>query len=603
MRNRMTTCAVLVAATLGGCSGGTRSTGAPAPAAQDRFVAVAAGMNHSCALTTQGSVVCWGANGYGELGGNFTSTTPTPPLRVVGDAQFTAVSAGWEQTCGLAKNGDGYCWGIVNAPIPPGHSAVLPGYYVPTRVAQNFRFSAISSGSWHACALTTAGGPWCWGQNGAGQLGGGGPLDGGPTPVTGGLAFTQVSVGHTYSCGLTTQGDAYCWGLGYPGQMVNGVTLRRPTAIRGGQKFKTVSAGQDLTCGLTAEGKAYCWGPDSLRRNGNVNIGGIAAPVSMPAGVSFTSIGVGMLYACASATDGAVYCWRDARFNRLGTAEMLSRDSYKNRPGRDDAGPAAPVRVAGDQHFAAVSAGAYHACGVAVDGAVYCWGDNRDGQLGDGTTTASQSPVRVRDADDAEKVRAASVIARATPPATYVPGQTYFEYQVERAAHIAPGVPLPTFPDSLQRIRPGGTVVVTVVIDTTGAADLATLYVVKTPSAVLTEAVRRALPAMRYVPAEIGGKKVRQLVSLAYSFGTAAPDPATLRWTERDPASDCSTRPAGTVCLRFDDGYLWVVEDVVRSWGLGGAYQGKTVQVAHGDRVDYYHLIGTRQVATDTTAR
>ena len=595
--------AVLIAATLGACSGASPSTRPPAPDAQDRSVAVTAGASHSCALTSRGSAVCWGANRIGELGVGFTGGSSTTPLRVVGDTRFTTLSAGTEQTCATAENGDGYCWGIVNLPIPPGRSAVLPGDSVPSRFARNLRLSAIAAAFYHACGLTTIGAAWCWGQNGAGQLGGGAPTEGGPTAVSGGLTFTQLSAGNTYSCGVTPQGDAHCWGLGYPGQMVNGVVLRRPTAVQGGQKFVTVSAGWDLTCGLTAAGKAYCWGPDSLRRYGNVSVGGIAAPVPMPAGVSFTSIGVGLLYACASATDGAAYCWRDARYNRLAGASILSSQSYKNRPGRDDDGREAPIRVAGDQRFTTVSAGTYHACGLTADGAVYCWGDNDDGQLGDATTKASATPVRVSEASDAGRLRAAVAGTRVTRAAPYVPEQVYFDSQVDRPVRIAPGVPLPVFPDSLARLGIGGDVIVSFVVDTTGVADLASFRVVKAPNPLLVEAVRGAVPEMRYIPAEIGGKKVKQLVNQPFSFGTPAPDPATIQWKEQDPLPDCSTRPAGTVCLRFSDDYRWIVEDVVVGWDDVGEYQGKPVRVAHGERADYYHVNGTRLVATITRRR
>jgi TonB family protein len=587
---------VLISALLGACSAAGTTTRPPAPAPQDRFVAVTAGASHTCALTNRGSAVCWGANRIGELGAGFTGGSSATPLRVAGDSRFTALSAGREQTCATSENGDGYCWGIVNLPIPPGRSAVLPGDSVPSHVASNLRLSAIAVGQDHACGLTTAGAAWCWGQNGAGQLGGGPPTEGGPIAVSGGLTFTHVSAANAYSCGVTAQGDAYCWGLGYPGQLVNGTMLRRPTAIRGNQKFVTVSAGWDLTCGLTAEGKAYCWGPDSLRRSGNVNVGGIAAPVPMPAGVSFASISVGLLYACASASDGSAYCWRDARFNRLAGVSILSSESYKNRPGRDDDGHETPVRVAGDQRFTMVSAGTYHACGVTTGGAVYCWGDNQDGHLGDGTTNASATPVRVREPGDAGRLRAS--VARVTQAAAYVPGQVYFDFQVDRPVRPAPGVALPVFPDSLKRLGIGGDVIVQFVVDTNGLADIASLKVVKSPHAALTDAVRGAVPEMRYLPAEIGGKKVKQLVSQPFSFGVPAPDPATISWTEQDPLADCSTRQTGAVCLRFPDDYRWIVEDVVLGWDDVGEYQGKPVTVAHGRRADYYHVNGTRRVAT-----
>jgi alpha-tubulin suppressor-like RCC1 family protein len=389
---------------LAGCHSRTTPAGDPtrgansASSASPRYAAVAAGQDHTCALTTGGVAVCWGNNRYGQLGIGTTGGSSATPVAVRTPLRFVSLSAGAQRTCGITSEGNSYCWGVINEPVAPGKTFFEKGDSTPVRQAGTPRVSSLAVGDRHTCALATTGETWCWGMNGAGQLGGGSPTAGGPTLVSGGLRFTHLSAANAYTCGVTDRGDAHCWGLGYPGEMVNGSILRRPTLVKGGRKFTTVAAGWDLTCGLSAMGAAYCWGPDSLLRLGSVSVGGIATPVTMPAGISFASVGVGLQYACASATDGTVWCWRDEFYSRLGPTRAYIPDViFGNRPGKPPEGGARMVLVAGEQRFAAISSGTYHTCGVTTDHLVYCWGDNNSGQLGDGTKSASAAPVRARD--------------------------------------------------------------------------------------------------------------------------------------------------------------------------------------------------------------
>jgi len=144
---------------------------------------------------------------------------------------------------------------------------------------------------------------------------------------------------------VTTAGAAYCWGGNGTGQLGNGTTTgpqmclgapctMSPAAVVGGLKFATVSAGVYHTCAITTAGAAYCWG----------------------------------------ANDG--YLLGD------GTTDTTSKHT-------------SPIAVVGGLKFAAVSAGSFHTCGVTTAGAAYCWGDNDNGQLGDGTTTPRAGPVAV----------------------------------------------------------------------------------------------------------------------------------------------------------------------------------------------------------------
>jgi protein TonB len=99
-----------------------------------------------------------------------------------------------------------------------------------------------------------------------------------------------------------------------------------------------------------------------------------------------------------------------------------------------------------------------------------------------------------------------------------VENQTYFEYQVEKPVMAVPGSPAPRYPDILKSAGVEGEVVVAFVVDTTGRADVSSLKILKATHELFAAAVRTALPSMRFLPAEVGGKKVKQLVQQPFVF-------------------------------------------------------------------------------------
>ena len=163
---------------------------------------------------------------------------------------------------------------------------------------------------------------------------------------------------------------------------------RFPVALRGRFALAEpdlVSAGEGFSCALRRDGAAFCWGSNDHGELGTGTRGASLAPVRVSTALRFASVSTGSTFACALTTDGAPHCWGNA--------------------GPDDAGPGAvpgqrierriPTAIAGGHTFASLSAGGAHACGVSTDGVAYCWGENDDGQLGDGTTKTSEAPVRV----------------------------------------------------------------------------------------------------------------------------------------------------------------------------------------------------------------
>src|SRR3954468_5382215 len=185
------------------------------------FSQVSAGGAHSCGLTAEGQLYCWGWNAVGQLGDG-TSQNRTAPTLVAGGLLFRQVSAGRMHTCAVTRDNLGYCWGY-NFWGVIGDGSTIEVQSAPVPVAGNHRFRQISAGAFHTCALTpsTTNKIYCWGF---GHLGNGGGDAEFRTPqlVLGAHAYRQVSAGDAFTCAVTTTYQALCWGVNTRGQLGNG---------------------------------------------------------------------------------------------------------------------------------------------------------------------------------------------------------------------------------------------------------------------------------------------------------------------------------------------------------------------------------------------
>jgi alpha-tubulin suppressor-like RCC1 family protein len=263
----------------------------------------------------------------------------------------------------------------------------------------------VSVGAFHACAVTTAGAGYCWGDGGMGDLGDG-TVYGGTSfaPVAGGHTFASISAGVYSSCGLTTAGAAYCWGSNMLGGLGTGFTGPEqcqsyeysycstvPVSVTGGFTFRQVEAKVYAACGLTLDGTTYCWGsnlndnlgyhthtgPEQCNWDESYIVPCTRLPLAVPGLPALVSFSADDSYGCGLTSAGVAYCW-----------------GYPQNVG-DLTSNTGPVEVPGDLTFATLSTGPYSTCGVTPAGVAYCWGDNSQGKLGDGTTTSSRVPVKV----------------------------------------------------------------------------------------------------------------------------------------------------------------------------------------------------------------
>jgi hypothetical protein len=253
----------------------------------DGVASVTTGLGHSCGLTPAGVAYCWGQGTYGQLGnGVLSSCTVTDrgvgtncpgPQPVSGNLRFVSLAAGVSHTCGLTTTAQMYCWGMNNAGqlgAPSGRPCVdysYDYYYyytvdsiacapAPQQVAGTPTYTSVAAGS-DTCGLTPSGGVACYGAPGT-------------LTVTSAMSFTSLTP--DANCGIRGDGGAYCWSYAFD---ATSASFAQPVPIGSGFVFSAITASQSHRCSLRqGSGTVLCWGANEAGQLGN----GTQAPGTTP---------------------------------------------------------------------------------------------------------------------------------------------------------------------------------------------------------------------------------------------------------------------------------------------------------------------------------
>jgi alpha-tubulin suppressor-like RCC1 family protein len=335
----------------------------------------------SCALRAGGQLYCWGRNLFGELGDG-TKERRQLPVQVAG--AWRAVAAGAAHSCGVKTDGTLWCWGG-NAAWQLG-STTITDSNVPVQIGGDTDWASVEAGQQHGCAVKTDGTLGCWGSNLFGELGNDTTTNS-ATPVTQGLGWTAAAAGGSRSCGLKA-GQLFCAGDNLYGAVGNGTTTGTvklfTREVLAASDWLSVEQGFRHACGVRGTGSVgelWCWGDNTY---GQLGTGGTPAstgtPTKIGTDIDWAAVSAGDSHVCAARSTGALYCWGRNHMGQLGDGAGTQR--------------ASPWAVSGGGVWTKVAAGAAHTCGIKSDGTLWCWGANENGQLGDGLVwSESAAPV------------------------------------------------------------------------------------------------------------------------------------------------------------------------------------------------------------------
>lgn len=191
-----------------------------------RFRMISAGGRHTCGITTAGITLCWGANSFGQLGHDPAQHGCAPsaacmavPARLDEPYAFATIASGDDHTCAITTDGVLYCWGDFYSGYMQTTRAPAP--ILLTRIQTPAPFRSLTAGLRVACGLTGDGRAYCWGPGALASLGqplrhtpcGGATWCMSDTPISSKIRFRTITVGAYHACGIGRSGAVYCWGL------------------------------------------------------------------------------------------------------------------------------------------------------------------------------------------------------------------------------------------------------------------------------------------------------------------------------------------------------------------------------------------------------
>jgi uncharacterized delta-60 repeat protein len=386
---------------------------------------MAAGINISFAISSNGTLWAWGRNTNGQLGDG-TTIDRNSPAQVGSDNDWASVAPGQTHVLGLKSDGTLWAWGLnAEGRLGIGVSDDWDPHTTPVQVGLDSDWVAMAVGQYHSLGLKSNGTLWAWGYAINGALGDGTQTHKhSPVQIGRDSAWLSVAAGGGHSMGIKSDGTLWAWGHHFPG-LGDGSTLRRlfPVQIGSDTDWASVSGGFDHTIGLKTDGTLWAWGRNNDGQLGDGTTTDSLIPSQVGVDTDWVTVSAGMDHNLGYKSDGTLWAWGDNITGEIGDATGIDRLSpvqviiYINPPQNDS-------------DWNSISAGAKHSFGLKKDGTLWAWGNNSSGQLGNGTMNNWWHPTQT-----------ASTIAQGTLKNTYyqdADGDGYGDPAVSQAGCTQP---------------------------------------------------------------------------------------------------------------------------------------------------------------------
>lgn len=360
--------------------------------AQGDVEQITTGSQHACARTSTGRIYCWGDTTYGQVGTgvvgerqetagscltrNITVADTPKRVRLSG---VVDVAAGSQHTCAVTSDGSAYCWGFGRygqlGRFDAAGECDAPSAYPVEVEAPSVNFVQIEAGESYTCALSDTDEMYCWGRN-YGQFGiSRGTLSASLTPTATGRYFSDITGGPFHLCGTQADGSGSCLGSNSQRQVSDEVSryISEPASVGFVDDF---AVGNSHTCSIDV-GTAQCWGDDRQEQLGedldDFNFFAISGGRNHSCAIDYLD------YMWGGTELGRAYCWGDNMVGQLGNGTTSRYDDPT------------PVQVRSSSYLIDIESGSDFSCAITVTRDAVCWGGNVYGQLGNGETRTVQN--------------------------------------------------------------------------------------------------------------------------------------------------------------------------------------------------------------------
>ena len=330
------------------------ATNSPVQLGWSSWSVIGAGAQHTLATKQDYSLWTWGRNQYYQLGDTTTFNRSSPVQ--IGSSSWTAVAGGNRMSGAIRAGGALFSW----------------GNNTYGQLGQQFTFIAAGGYTVNA-AIRSDGALFTWGRNNQGQLGINNNNSSNSPIQVGSSQWTMIAINNYNAVAIRKDGGLFTWGAA--GAMLGGTgTVARSSPVQiGSSSWTAVASGMGGAAAIRTDGALFLWG----------GVGGLGGSSPTQLGSSsWTAVSVGSYIAAAIRTDGALFAWGTNKYGQIGDGTTITKNS--------------PVQI-GSSSWIAVSASGTNGATLAIraDGALFAWGFNGNGQVGDNTITNKSSPVQI----------------------------------------------------------------------------------------------------------------------------------------------------------------------------------------------------------------